>query len=77
MFSLHIVSLFLFTDLWNIDFHEVLVHVNTGMLENTMQIANVTLLLAGAGEESQPGRWESGYHGGHQLPGASSPPEGQ
>ncbi|KAI4581821.1 hypothetical protein MJG53_009346 [Ovis ammon polii x Ovis aries] len=64
-------------NLWNIDFHEVLVHVNTGMLENTVQIANVTLLLAGAGEESQPGRWESGYHGGRRLPGASSPPEGQ
>lgn len=50
---------------------------HSGMLENTTSIANLTLLLAGEGEESQPGQWESGYREGRRLPEESFPPEGQ
>lgn len=42
-----------------------------------MTIANLPLLLAGEGEESQPGQLELVYHEGRQLPGESFPPEGQ
>lgn len=52
-------------------------HAHSGMLENTMSIANLTLLLAGGGEESRPGQWESGYREGRRLPEESFPPEGQ
>lgn len=50
---------------------------HSGMLENTTSIANLTLLLAGEGEESRPGQWESGYREGRRLPEESFPPEGQ
>jgi len=52
-------------------------HVNHGMVENMVTIANLPLLLAGEGEESQPGQLELVYHEGRQLPGESFPPEGQ
>lgn len=50
---------------------------NDGILENMLYIANLPLLLAGEGEESQPGRLESVCHAGRQPPGESFPPEGQ
>ncbi|EPY77803.1 hypothetical protein CB1_001179011 [Camelus ferus] len=58
------------------DFSGVQMHVNNGMLEGAVNIANLTLLLAGEGEESQPGQLELGHHEGHRRPGASFPLEG-
>ena len=52
-------------------------HVNHGMVETMMKIANLTLLLTGEGEESQPGQLELVYHEGRRLPEGSFPPEGQ
>lgn len=52
-------------------------HVNHGMVETMMKIANLTLLLTGEGEESQPGQLELVYHEGRRLPEESFPPEGQ
>lgn len=52
-------------------------YVNKGVLEKMTNIANLTLLLAGEGEESQPGQLELGYQEGRQHPGVCFPPEGQ
>lgn len=51
--------------------------VKNTMLENLTDTDNLTLLLTGEEEESQPGLLQLGYHVGHRLPEESFPPEGQ
>lgn len=52
-------------------------YVTNNVLENMTDTANLTLLLTGEEEESQPGLLQLGYHVGHRLPEESFLPEGQ
>lgn len=77
MIYLSVLSSLHFTGVWNSDLSEISMCVKNNTLENMTDPANLTLLLTGEEEESQPGLSQLGYHVGHRLLEESFPPEGQ